>query len=311
MITSSQPRVGVVIPCYNHARDLAEAVGSVAGQNFGDWEAIVVDDGSTDDTTLVAEQLIAAYPGRSIRLLRQPNGGPGASRNAGIAATCATYILPLDADDILEPEMLVETVRVLDAHPEVGFVYSDGRMFGEETGVWSGGDYSLDLLRFDSQLLSASLFRRQAWEDVGGFQPDVAYEDWDFWLRLAEAGWQGWRIALPLMRYRRISGSRHAANRTRDLVMRAQIMLNHPRLYEPALLNWAGMVCSPAYSEAGAFRSAGHWLRAFASYTALIARYHPQLLPKTLLREVFARLPTRQQGHARRLARLLGMSQGG
>src|SRR5437588_84363 len=88
MTASSQPRVGVVIPCYNHARYLPEAVGSVVGQSFGDWEAIVVDDGSTDHTTLVAGQLIAAYPGRSIRLLRQPNRGTGASRNAGIAATC-------------------------------------------------------------------------------------------------------------------------------------------------------------------------------------------------------------------------------
>ena len=74
------PRVSVIIPCYNHGRYLPEAVASVVAQTFGDWELIIVDDGSTDDSAAVAEQLIARHPQQRMRLLRQANQGLSASR---------------------------------------------------------------------------------------------------------------------------------------------------------------------------------------------------------------------------------------
>jgi glycosyltransferase involved in cell wall biosynthesis len=313
MNIATTPLVSVVIPCYNHGRYLPEAVESVARQTFAAWEMIIVDDGSTDDSAQVAQRLIARYPEQAIRLLRQPNQGLSAGRNNGIRAAGGAYILPLDADDAIEPEMLEQTVAVLDRRPQVGFVYTDVRMFGDETTLWSGGSYSLAKLRFDCPMVAITLFRRAAWEMVGGFHTNLwpqGYEDWDFWLHLAGAGWQGWHIACPLVRYRRTGGSMLAIARLHDLELRAQLVLNHPTLYEPDFRAWAREVYSPAYIERGAFRSTRHWLRAFAGYTALVGRRRPALLPKTLLRPFFCRLSARQQSYARRFARLLHISQG-
>ncbi|HWQ12410.1 MAG TPA: glycosyltransferase, partial [Roseiflexaceae bacterium] len=235
------PRVSVVIPCYNHARFLPEAVASVVAQREPRWECVIVDDGSPDDTARVAEALIARYPGRAIRLLRQPNRGLAAARNAGIRACGAGYILPLDADDQLMPEMIARTAAALDARAEVGFVYTDVELFGAETGVWSGGAYSLERLRFDNPMIPATLFRRRAWEQVGGFDEEMrrGFEDWDFWLRLAEAGWEGLHLPAPLVRYRRSPRSMLTDSWRRDLQLRAALMLRHPALYEHEFLAWA------------------------------------------------------------------------
>ena len=304
--------VSVIIPCYNHGRYLPAAVASVAAQTFGGWELIIVDDGSTDDSAAVAEQLIARYRERSLRLLRQANQGLSASRNNGIGLARGAYILPLDADDQIEPAMLAETLAVLERRPEVGFVYTDVRMFGEENRIWSGGAYSLDKLRFDCPMVPATLFRKDAWAAAGGFRCDLypqGYEDWDFWLSLAEAGWLGEHLARPLVRYRRASSSMLATARRHDLELRAQIVLRHPSLYSAGLIAWARQVCSPAWSADGSLRSAGLWWRALAGYAAQVARESPRRLPKTLARPLFVRMSARQQGYMRGFARVLGGNQ--
>ncbi|HJZ48936.1 MAG TPA: glycosyltransferase family A protein [Roseiflexaceae bacterium] len=309
--TSTHPRVSVITPCYNHSRYLAEAVASVIAQTFGGWEQIIVDDGSSDDSAAVAEQLIARYPQHSIRLLRQTNQGLSASRNNGIRLARGDYVLPLDADDQIEPSMLAETIAVLDRRREVGFVYTDVRMFGEENRIWSGGAYSLDKLRFDCPMVPMTLFRKQAWAAVGGFRGDLhpqGYEDWDFWLSLAEAGWQGDHIARPLVRYRRINSSMLAKARQHDLELRAQIVLGHPSLYTAGLVAWARQVCSPTWSTNGSLHSAGLWWRALAGYATEVARHNPRLLPKTLARPLFIRMSVRWQGYARSLAWLVSHS---
>jgi glycosyltransferase involved in cell wall biosynthesis len=305
---NDNPRISVIIPCYNHGRYLAEAVASVVAQTYGGWELVIVDDGSTDDSAAIAERLLAGHPGHRMRLLRQENQGLSASRNNGIRVARGAYILPLDADDQLEPDMLAATLAVLERQPEVGFVYTDVLMFGEENRVWSGGAYSLDKLRFDCPMVPMTLFRKQAWEATGGFRGDLVpqgYEDWDFWLNLAAAGWQGQHIARPLVRYRRTNGSMLATARRRDLELRAQIVLHNPSLYTEGMRAWARQVCSPDWRAGGSLRSAGRWWRALAGYAVQVARYNPRLLPKTLARPLFIRLSARQQGYARSFAWLV------
>jgi glycosyltransferase involved in cell wall biosynthesis len=305
----NEPSISVIIPCYNHGRYLPEAVASVVAQTFGDWELTIVDDGSTDDSAVVAERLIARYPDYRMRMLRQANQGLSASRNNGIRCARGAYILPLDADDQIEPEMLAATLAVLERRPEVGFVYTDVQMFGEENRIWSGGPYSLDKLRFDCPMVPITLFRKCAWAAVDGFCSDLypqGYEDWDFWLSLAAAGWQGDHIARPLVRYRRSNGSMLATARIYDLELRAQIVLHNPSLYTAGLLAWAQQVSSPAWNVNGALRPAGRWWRALAGYATQVARINPRLLPKTLARPLFCRMPPRQQSYLRGFARLLG-----
>lgn len=305
------PRVSVVIPCYNHGRYLPGALASVVAQTLASWEAVIVDDGSADDSAAVARALIGRYPGRAIRLIEQPNAGLSAARNSGIAAARAEYVLTLDADDLIEPAMLEQAVAAIDQRPDVGFVYTDVRMFGAEERVWSGGGYSLGKLLFDCPIVPIVLFRKAAWAGVGGFGRNLwpqGYEDWDFWLALAQAGWQGLHLAQPLARYRRSNSSMLANARRHDLELRAQLILNHQPLYQPGFVRWARAARAPGVTPDGAFGSRGRWWRAFVGYLALVARHRPDLLPKTLARPLFVRLPAARQGYARSLARLLRVS---
>ena len=112
--------VSLVIATFNHARLLAEAIDSALSQTLDPVDVVVVDDGSTDDTPAV----LARYDAR-IRVLRQPNRGLAAARNAGLAATRGTYVAFLDADDVLAPAKLAEQVAVLERAPTVGWTYCD------------------------------------------------------------------------------------------------------------------------------------------------------------------------------------------
>src|SRR5918993_3371746 len=113
------PLVTVVIPCYNQAHFLGEAIESVLSQSYPNFEVVVVDDGSTDDTSEVASR----YP-QKVRLIRQENRGLAGARNTGIGHARGEYLVFLDADDRLLPEALEAGGRELEAHPECAFVSS-------------------------------------------------------------------------------------------------------------------------------------------------------------------------------------------
>lgn len=225
--------MSVVIPCYRQAVYLAEAVESVVGQTYRDWEIVIVDDGSPDDAATVAGGLIAAHPDRPMRLIRQNNLGLAAARNAGIAASSGRYILPLDADDLLMPEMLHRTVGLLDAEPGVAIAYTDFEHFGADRRRVRVGVWDIEALAYSNQLGICSLFRREVWAAVGGYNPNMArgYEDWDFWIGAAERGFQARHIAEPLFRYRLKVESRDTVAWGHRRALRRQLARNHPSVY--------------------------------------------------------------------------------
>src|SRR5215831_9468158 len=122
------PIVSVVIPTYNNARFLPEALDSLLGQTYRDFELIVVDDGSTDDTL----EVLKPYR-HLIRYVRKENGGPASARNLGIRHASGELIAFQDADDIWLPDKLQLQVDYLREHPEVGLVFSGSIFFGTET----------------------------------------------------------------------------------------------------------------------------------------------------------------------------------
>jgi stress-induced morphogen len=135
-----QVKVSVIIPCYNYAHFLPEAVESVIQQTFQDFEIVIVNDGSTDHSSEVAEQLKTKYSSCQIRIINQENSGqPAISRNRGIAQALGKYILPLDADDKIGCTYLEKAVQVLDREPEIGVVYSWLRHFGSQDDIWPTG----------------------------------------------------------------------------------------------------------------------------------------------------------------------------
>ena len=234
---TAAPLVSVIVPCYKQAHYLAEAIGSVVAQTFSDWELIVVNDGSPDDTTRVTREIMACHPDRRIRLLEKVNGGLAEARNAGIREARGKYILPLDADDRIHPALLAKTVQVLDAHPEIGIAYTDMARFGAVCDVFTWREYDFAQLPFRNQLNCCSLFRREAWTAAGGYNPNMklGYEDWDFWVGCGEKGFFGQRIPEPLFLYRIKDASMYTKAVEHHRELHAQIVMNHPGLYNEAV----------------------------------------------------------------------------
>ena len=193
------PAVSVVVPCYNGGRFLDALMRSLARQTFRDFEIVIVDDGSRDPETLRK----LATLGEAARVIHQANAGPSAARNAGVRAARGGILFMLDCDDTIEPDFLAETVALLVASPpDVGMVFSDIRLTGAESGVSTRYFNRFDLL-FTNTLSSGLIMRRRAFEAAGGYDEAMrdGYEDWDFSLRLARAGFRGVRLEKPLYVY--------------------------------------------------------------------------------------------------------------
>ena len=240
------PLVSIIIPCYKQARYLPEAVASVAAQTFTDWEIIIVNDGSPDDTSEVARALARKYASQRVRLLEKKNGGLAHARNAGIAAAGGAYILPLDADDKIAPTMLEKTVSLLESDPAIAVAYTDVAHFGVAEKVIQAADFDFKKLCRGNQLNYCALFRREAWEIAGGYNANMiwGYEDWDFWIGCGAAGLIARRIPEPLLLYRVKEMSMYTAALGHDGELRARIALNHPALYPAAELAEAQTVWS-------------------------------------------------------------------
>ncbi len=180
------PRVTVIIPSYNYAWCVAEAVRSVQAQTFTDWELVIVEDGSTDDSLQLLQKL-AAEDSR-IRLYPQENKGLSAARNVGFWLARGDYVALLDCDDKYLPEKLATQVAYLDKHPEVGMVYADALL--EDGSVWQNHthtDFSYSHLTECNLIPCQSvMFRRELVQIVGGCDNEtiVEAEDWDLWMRL-------------------------------------------------------------------------------------------------------------------------------
>ncbi len=184
------PRVSVVIPCFDQAHFLGEAIESVAAQTRAGAEIVVVDDGSSDNSYAVAGR----YP--AVRRLRQENRGVAAARNLGLAGSSGEFLVFLDADDRLLPEAIELGVSALAKRPNVAFVAgmsrdigSDGRELGDRRQPLVTQDHYLRLLE-DCYIWSGSsiVYRRSALEAVSGFDESLsAGDDYDLYLRIAFA----------------------------------------------------------------------------------------------------------------------------
>jgi len=185
----SRGTVSVVIPTYNHGRWVTHAIQSVLAQTYGDFEVIVVDDGSSDDTQTV----VGAF-GDRICYIRQDNQGLSAARNTGIAAASGVYIGVLDADDMYEPEFMAAMVPRLAAVEAADAIYCGYRFVDHrnaplpqvEARMTAPEQFHTDLLDGNFLVPESMLVRRTCYEAVGPFDTNLrACEDWDMWLRIS------------------------------------------------------------------------------------------------------------------------------
>jgi glycosyltransferase involved in cell wall biosynthesis len=235
MPRATAERVAVIVPCFNDGATVQDTVRSVTAQDEP-VELVVVDDGSTDAATLATLTRLAD---EGVRILHQENGGPGAARMAGIAATTARYILPLDADDLLTPGALRSLADTLDAHPEVMLTWGWYARFGDETTVQATAP-RLDAwqITYQNELPATALMRRSALEQTPGYRAGVGYEDWDLWMSFAERGWEGIGTDILVYRYRREGTRRAHTSMSRHAELLDQLRAHHPQLYAARAANW-------------------------------------------------------------------------
>jgi len=223
------PLVSIVIPAYNPTEILLQSIASAAVQTYKPTEIILVNDGSCDPKSLaILEQtsdLVDVY-------LKQPNQGPGAARNTGIRAARGEYIVPLDADDLMERAYIAECAAV--SEPQTAFIYTDYMVFGNQNYREYAGDYNLYSLLERNFLPYTALIRREAWEHAGGYDESMrfGYEDWEFWLRLGSLGHFGRRLPKPLFRYRKHGASHSDTAQAHHREIVTYILNRHPDLYE-------------------------------------------------------------------------------
>jgi glycosyltransferase involved in cell wall biosynthesis len=199
------PLVSVLIPAFNYGRYLGETLRSVQAQSYTNWECIVVDDGSTDDTPDVATRF-SANDAR-VRVARQPNRGQPAARNHALRLSRGDYVQLLDADDLIESGKLASQVGFLESRLDVDIVYGDVRYFPTDRPLerlhalvgpdqpWmprtsgAGPEVLRALVEKNIMVINSPLTRRRALDDVGPFDESLPRaDDWDMWVRCALAG---------------------------------------------------------------------------------------------------------------------------
>jgi GT2 family glycosyltransferase len=222
------PMISVIIACYNYGRYLPDAIASLRGgmtslgahqgQTFAGWEAIIVDDCSTDDTPAIAQGLADAWQG--IRYIRLPkNAGTAGAYNAGIKAAFGRYFMMLSADDMLEPTALDTMYRIVE-DDQTAVAYTDLQLFrdGKRGKVWEMHEYDFDALLDRNHVPAGIMATKAAWQAVGGYPAKFRFgrEDWAMAVALGRAGYCGVRVPEPLYLYRRAGQNRSATNGTAE-----------------------------------------------------------------------------------------------
>lgn len=210
------PRVSIITPAHDNAATIEHAMRSVAAQSAGDWEHIICDDASGDDTAARVEAVAAGDP--RVRLVRRAsNGGPSAARNAALAVARGELVAFLDADDRYEPAYLSTMLAAYDAAPDgVGIVCCDawredagGHRLGRYSEITAGAaDAGLLAVLRGNPIFIAALCPRSIVEAVGGFSTECwGSEDHDLWIRIIESGHAVTYVDEPLVVYRVQAGS--------------------------------------------------------------------------------------------------------
>jgi len=230
---ATRPRFSVVVPAYEAASTLGATLDAIMAQAFNDWECVVVDDGSTDDTLLVATAFAQRDP--RFRVVHQSNQGTAGAYNAGVSSAVGAFVVICSADDILLPEHLsrmsafIDSEGGYDIYSSNGYFWWPGRLRSDYRELFYGTDerqeiHSLelkDVIRTCFYSVGAT-YRRELHAAVGGYRPGVFGEDYDFWLRALASGSRHRYLPEPLSLHR-VSPSQKSARL--EAVLRSDIRL--------------------------------------------------------------------------------------
>lgn len=225
------PLVSIIIPAYNMEAFLAETLDSILNSDYRNLEIIVMDDGSKDSTLSIAQEY--ARKDERVVAMKQDNAGACAARNHAIGLAKGELILPVDADNTIEPDFIGKAVEVLAENPDVKVVCSRADFMGERSGEWKLPRFDIRLLARKNMMDTCAMYRKEDWTRVGGYCNEiVTREDWDFWTAMLKDGGRVVKLKDIGFHYRIRGTSKRVKNRgklkqTIDIMNR-----RHPEFYE-------------------------------------------------------------------------------
>ena len=235
---SRTPLVTVAVANYNNGPYLAKCLDSLLAQTWAKLEIIVVDDCSTDNS----RQVLDGYKDRCTVIYRQTNSGnPAYPHNDAFSVAKGELFMYLDPDDWVENSYVEEAVRVLQKNPAAGLVYPGISMFGMRDRVVPANPYDLNRLILANFIPCCAVYRREIWEETGGYVTNVkGADDWNMWVAAASLGYFG----VPLNRqhfhyYAKPDGLYEQNSKPNHEKIVKQVILNNSDLYPPARLWWA------------------------------------------------------------------------
>ena len=228
--------VSVIMPVYNMKDYVRESVDSVLASTYKDLELILVDDGSTDGSSELCDE-IAKDDMERIKIFHIDNHGVSYARNYGIERAKGQYILPVDSDDLIDKTYIEKAVKKIEENDNIGIVYCKAKKFGKLNQVWDLPEFSLQEILHGNIIFVTALFRKSDWGTVGGFSEELVYgiEDYDFWLSILELGRDVYQIPEILFYYRIRNNSRNTKFSQEEGELQLQtiklIIQRHKKLY--------------------------------------------------------------------------------
>lgn len=180
------PVISIVTPAWNPSDKIFQLANCILNQTYPYFEWLIVDDESTDETSLKYFEELENMDTR-IQVLHKKNAGPAKARDYGVehSSKKTKYIVLIDDDDLMDPTFLETSYFSMNTHPEASWCYSDNINFGEENNTWNK-NFSSDRMKYENILVSHALIKKEDYLAVGGYELDgkALYEDWIFWLKL-------------------------------------------------------------------------------------------------------------------------------
>ncbi len=194
--------ISIVIPCYNDAQYVEQAVNSAINQTYPNKEVIVVDDGSNEETKAVLKKLEPTVT----KLITQENKGQSTARNVGIKEAKGEYILALDSDDYFEPTFCEKAVDIFLGNDDVKIVtcYTNRFYENKESDIFKPNGGKINSFLLNNCAMGSSMFRRSDWQYAKSYDENMrkGFEDWEFYIRLVEEGGNAYVIPEILFNYR-------------------------------------------------------------------------------------------------------------
>jgi GT2 family glycosyltransferase len=228
LLADTAERVSVIIPCFNYAAFIQDAIESVLNQSFQAYEIIVINDGSTDDSLAKIQKYKAAA-----HVIDQKNQGVIQTKNIGLQHASGDWVVFLDADDVMDKDFL-QKMYAVSRKTNADVVYSAMRLTGSESGVFWSRPFSRRSLRKGNYINNSALIRRSLLQSIGGYSKKMhfGYEDWELYVHLADVGAKFQYIREPLLLYRRhLSNSRDRIAQAKLAEAFVTLQKNHPRFF--------------------------------------------------------------------------------